>query len=243
MVGRNGTLRSADCTGTLRSLYEELLTPLLPRLTMSRLIIIPDGLLHLLPFHALFDGKDYLGDRYEILYAPSASVFKQNMDRPPVQSEKQVLAEKNTSRTEFFSEAAEAHSLHIETEIVYRPHRPLFSCFKIGDEWVTALDLFSTFAECNIANVLGRVSGVEPARSGEDFQALARAFLYAGARSVLLGLWTTPPESSNLLVRYFHEQWRSGQSKPEALRNAIQRLRKEFIHPFHWAPFVLFGQY
>jgi len=113
----------------------------------------------------------------------------------------------------------------------------------MADEWVTALDLFSTFCECNIATLLGKVTGIDAASSGEDFQALIRAFLYAGPRSLLLGLWTTHPESTEKLIRDFYEQWCSGQSKSAALKSAIQRLRTEFPHPFYWAPFVLFGQF
>ena len=50
------------------------------RNTVSNLIIIPDGILHLLPFETLrpesFDGNtSYLIDQYGLSYAPSASVF------------------------------------------------------------------------------------------------------------------------------------------------------------------------
>jgi CHAT domain-containing protein len=38
-------------------------------------VIVPHGNLHYVPFHALFDGRDYLLDRFEISYAPSAAVF------------------------------------------------------------------------------------------------------------------------------------------------------------------------
>jgi CHAT domain-containing protein len=216
-----GPLRSADTTSTLTSLFQELFAPVIPFLTEKHLIIVPDGPLYLLPFHALFDGKSYLGDRYEISYAPSSSVFKQNATRGP---------------------ATEGDWIQIETDIVYRPHRPLFSCFKMADEWVTALDLFSRFFECNIAAILGPVTGIDAASSGEDFQALVRALLYAGPRAVLLGLWTAHKESTERLIGYFNEHRKSGLSKSAALKCAIQELRSEFPHPFYWAPFVLFGQ-
>jgi CHAT domain-containing protein len=217
----SGHLRSADTTNTLTSLFQELFAPVVPFLTGKHLVIVPDGPLYLLPFHALFDGESYLGDRYEISYAPSSSVFKQNAARGP---------------------AIEADWIQIATEIVYRPQRPLFSCFKMGDDWVTALDLFSRFFECNMAALLGQVTGIDAATSGEDFQALVRAYLYAGPRSVLLGLWTTHKESTERLIRYFNEHRESGLSKSAALKSAIQELRSEFPHPFYWAPFVLFGQ-
>jgi CHAT domain-containing protein/tetratricopeptide (TPR) repeat protein len=239
----NGPLRAADTAGTLTSLFQELFAALIPFLTEQHLIIVPDGPLYLLPFHALFDGTSYLGDRYEVSYAPSSSVFKQNRGRKAVSSEERIRVSETATRAGFFDGSAEADSIHIETEIVYRPQRPLFSCFKMADEPVTALDLFSRFCECNISVLLGKVTGIEAASSGEDFQAMVRAFLYAGSRSVLLGLWTTHQESTEKLIGHFYEQWRAGQTKSAALKSAVEQLRTEFPHPFYWAPFVLFGQF
>jgi CHAT domain-containing protein len=256
----NDDLGLAEITSTLHNLYQQLFASLEAHITGSRLIIVPDRLLYSIPFHAFFDGQSYLGDRFEISYAPSCSVLKHNLERAPVASEEavfllpqngvrawpfcssRVFTGEDATRERFMNEAAHAHCLHLETDIVYRPNRPLFSCFKLADEWVTALDLFSTLCECNVATLIGTQAGNNPASSGEDLQALARAFLYAGARSLLLGLWNTHAEPASLLARYFYEQWLSGQPKTAALKTAVQRLRKDFPHPFHWAPFALFGQ-
>ncbi|MGB0386979.1 MAG: CHAT domain-containing protein [Ardenticatenaceae bacterium] len=57
-------------------LYEALIAPLMPTLAAYRkVIIVPDDLLYALPFHALHDGEQYLIDRFEVQYAPSASVL------------------------------------------------------------------------------------------------------------------------------------------------------------------------
>ena len=60
----------------LASLYTELIAPLGNWLTPgASLAIVPHGVLHRVPFHALFDGQNYLLDRCEISYAPSATVL------------------------------------------------------------------------------------------------------------------------------------------------------------------------
>jgi CHAT domain-containing protein/tetratricopeptide (TPR) repeat protein len=60
----------------LTSLYRELIAPLAGWLTPgSPLAIVPHGVLHNVPFHALFDGQNYLLDHYEISYTPSATVL------------------------------------------------------------------------------------------------------------------------------------------------------------------------
>ncbi|HEX8088478.1 MAG TPA: CHAT domain-containing protein, partial [Blastocatellia bacterium] len=60
----------------LTRLYRSIFAPLEAMLESDRLIIIPHGALHYVPFHALNDGAGYLVDRYEMSYAPSAAVLK-----------------------------------------------------------------------------------------------------------------------------------------------------------------------
>ena len=38
-------------------------------------MIVPYGQLHSLPFHALFDGKQYMIDKFNVCYEPSASIL------------------------------------------------------------------------------------------------------------------------------------------------------------------------
>lgn len=67
---------------TLSQLYKSLFAPLEAMLSGNRLIIIPHGALHYVPFHALADTTGYLIERFEISYAPSASVLKLCRARP-----------------------------------------------------------------------------------------------------------------------------------------------------------------
>jgi CHAT domain-containing protein/tetratricopeptide (TPR) repeat protein len=60
----------------LAQLYKLIFAPLEAFLSNEKIIIIPHGLLHYVPFHALRTGDNYLIDSYEISYAPSASVLK-----------------------------------------------------------------------------------------------------------------------------------------------------------------------
>jgi CHAT domain-containing protein len=62
--------------GHLADLYKQIFAPLEGYLTSDKVIIIPHGLLHYVPFHALRKSETYLIERYEISYAPSAAVLK-----------------------------------------------------------------------------------------------------------------------------------------------------------------------
>ncbi|MFQ6094268.1 MAG: CHAT domain-containing protein, partial [bacterium] len=81
---------------------------------------------------------------------------------------------------------------------------------------------------------------------GEGLIGLSRAFLYAGANSMLLSLWSVNDRSTAELMESFYRSLQKGKEKSEALRTAkldllegeIQALR----HPYYWAPFILLGR-
>jgi CHAT domain-containing protein len=65
--------RAADAQ--LASLYQQIFAPIETELK-QKLVVIPHGLLHYVPFHALRDGDTYLLDRFEVSYAPSTTVLR-----------------------------------------------------------------------------------------------------------------------------------------------------------------------
>lgn len=59
-----------------QALHSRLIAPLITEVKTTKLVIAPHGALHYLPFAALFDGKSYLLDRYQLTFLPSASTIK-----------------------------------------------------------------------------------------------------------------------------------------------------------------------
>jgi CHAT domain-containing protein len=91
---------------------------------------------------------------------------------------------------------------------------------------------------------------------GEGLIGLTRAFLYAGARSVLSTLWPVADETTAEFMRRFYKYRQAGHHKTEALRRAQidficspEDIQQEFqtphdvTHPFYWAGFVLNGDW
>ncbi|MFC1836901.1 CHAT domain-containing protein, partial [Thermodesulfobacteriota bacterium] len=86
-------------------------------------------------------------------------------------------------------------------------------------------------------------SGLGRRISGEGTMGMGRAFQYAGARSVLMSLWTVHEYASVKMVRSFFSRRNQGKSKLEALRLARVEIREQdYSHPFFWAPFILVGE-
>jgi len=87
------------------------------------------------------------------------------------------------------------------------------------------------------------MSGVGTHISGEGTMGMGRAFQYAGARSVLMSLWTVSERSSVMLAESFFKHLKEGKGKLEALGLAREEIRKAgYDHPFYWASFILVGE-
>ena len=86
---------------------------------------------------------------------------------------------------------------------------------------------------------------------GDELLGLIRAFLYAGAPSVVASLWKVDAESTRELMVTFYRHLRESYldagsiDKPEALRQAQLRVmeREGDRSSFHWAPFILVGDW
>ncbi|MBN1400493.1 MAG: CHAT domain-containing protein [Anaerolineae bacterium] len=83
---------------------------------------------------------------------------------------------------------------------------------------------------------LGRVSG-------DGIIGLSRAFLAAGARAVLVSLWSVSDAATAALMTAFYQHYLALDDKAIALQRAMRVVRAlpEYAHPRFWAPFVVIG--
>jgi len=79
---------------------------------------------------------------------------------------------------------------------------------------------------------------------GEGLLGLPRMFFYAGSKSVISTLWPIGDRSTALFMDGFYEYLAQGQGKAAALKLAkVRMLRSKYSHPFHWAAFILNGDF
>jgi CHAT domain-containing protein len=60
---------------------------------------------------------------------------------------------------------------------------------------------------------------------------------------VLLTLWDVNDQSTADFMKLFYGRLSTAGNKARALQYAMTELRREYPHPFYWAPFVLVGKY
>lgn len=75
---------------------------------------------------------------------------------------------------------------------------------------------------------------------GEGVIGLQRAFMIAGAKSVIMSLWSVSDEKTQELMTMFYTNWiKNNMSKEEALYQAKLEMKKFYPQPYYWAGFIL----
>lgn len=108
----------------------------------------------------------------------------------------------------------------------------------LGPEWIASRDI-----HCRLVVMSGCRSGRGRIVPTEGLMGLARAWLYAGARNVVVTHWPTIDEQGALLSD-FYSHWRKGLTAAESLRRAqASAARSESWNrePRHWAAYFLIG--
>jgi CHAT domain-containing protein/tetratricopeptide (TPR) repeat protein len=279
---RHMALLERSTQRVLTSLYEELIEPLEPLLeeTVDRtsdrteasrkLVIVPHGLLHRVPFHALFDGGSYLLERFEVSYAPSAKVYSLCQGRiprgfdkalvlgvadpsiPAVAEETQAVVKHLPAAELLRDQQATVEALrlkvpgcgvlHLACHGMFRVDNPMFSSLKVGDGWLAASDVIRLDLEGALVTLSACESGRNEIYAGDELMGLTRAFLGAGATTLVASLWLVQDETTAELMENWYEHLSQGVGRATALRNAQLALKDKFPHPYYWAPFVLIGR-
>ena len=255
----------------LREFYRQLIAPIERHLKAAHLIIAPHGFLHYLPFHALFDGERYLGDRFSISYTPSASVYYlcSTKNAPPTAgalvlgvpdpSAPHILDEVKAvssvlSNAEVFTGAeatlevlrekgSQCRFVHIATHGWFRQDSPMFSSISLGDSQLSLFDLYQLDLPAELVTLSGCGTGLNVVVGGDELLGLVRGLLYAGAQGVLVTLWDVNDQSTAEFMKLFYEHLKTNPNKAQAVQHATSEIRKKYAHPFYWAPFVLVGKY
>jgi CHAT domain-containing protein/tetratricopeptide (TPR) repeat protein len=104
-------------------------------------------------------------------------------------------------------------------------------------EDVTGLDLLAT----ELVVLSACETGLGQIHVGEGVFGLRRAFVLAGAKTLVMSLWKVPDEPTRQLMEDFYRRLLAGEGRAEALRQAQLALKAKYPHPFHWGAFICQG--
>ncbi len=254
----------------LGELYDELVAPIESLLRGKHLVVVPHGFLHYIPFHALYDGARFVIDRMSMSYAPSASVYYLSCHKEVAPEDKSLVVISSDAQGPLAEEEArlvagafpnprffvgpevteelfrihgeKSRLIYVSTHGVYRQDNPMFSAIRLGDTELNLFDLFNLQLNAEMVILSGCGVRLRECENGDELVGLTRGILYAGAESVLVDLWEVHDQSHLAFMRSFSGALEQSEDRAEALRLAMLEVRKDFPHPFHWAPFVLVGK-
>ncbi len=160
------------------------------------------------------------------------------------------------AKEEYFKQNAAAYQfIHIASHGFADEQQPLYSHVILAqdddpteDGFLYAHEVFNISLNAELVTLSACETGLGKFVCGEGLTGLTQAFLYAGAPSLLVSLWSVD-ESTSLIMKEFYKNLKDGMSKTAALRQAKLKLlrtresRFSFAHPFLWAPFVLVGEW
>lgn len=266
---------------------------------ITRLIVVPDGPLHYLPFEALpasAGAGRFLVEEFEISYAASAAFLLDLRRRPgpaglkmdflglaaseafriwtpaeggPLRfpslpyaatevrsvgrmfprSGRTILAGREASERRLKAlPLGDYRIIHIAAHGFFQDGRWWRSAMRLRGEPDASEDGLLQPADIESLGLNGdlvvlsgcRTGGLELSK-GEGLLGMTASFFTAGARSLLLSLWSVNDRPTARFMKSFYRAWQGGRTKSQALRLAKIEALSRGEPPFVWAAFVLMG--
>lgn len=156
--------------------------------------------------------------------------------------EKYTLAEATES---VFRSKTPPSYLHFACHGEFLPDNPLFSGLLLGpggghDGRLEAHEILEMKILSDLVVLSACQTGLARVTTGDEITGLDRAFVTAGARTILSSLWRVNDLTTAVLIKRFYRHL--SQSNPVlALQKAMLEIRKAYPHPSLWAGLKLTG--
>ena len=146
--------------------------------------------------------------------------------------------------------------LHIATHGLLNAERPQFTGVvlslvgnKSEDGFLRTDEVFNLRLGSPLVILSACETGLGKEKRGEGVMGLTRAFMYAGAPTVGVSLWSVADKSTADLMTDFYKRLLTNSATPVAPSAAMREAQlamiagKKYSAPFYWAPFVLVGDW
>ncbi len=205
-------------------------------------------------------------DRGMLLYAPVSFRNSELSALPATATEVKRIAQlfeqrNQTSEAFLYQEAEEGHLkskanrayryLHLATHGLIHESNPDLSQIYLASDSLSSEDgslyageIYNLQLDADLVTLSACETGLGQVSKGEGIVGLSRAWLYAGAKNLVVSLWNVGDQSTSDFMLYFYENiLEQEQDFSQALQRAKLTLirHSQYSAPYHWAAFVLIG--
>jgi CHAT domain-containing protein len=138
-----------------------------------------------------------------------------------------ALSGPRPKKATLYDQAPGYRLLHFSCHGDFDPDSPLASALHLAPgEALTALDVLEHLRlHCDLVTLSACESGLSRVRRGDELVGFIRAFIYAGAPTLISTLWRVDERSTRVLMEKFYQEVQTGVGFAEALKRAQLYLR------------------
>jgi CHAT domain-containing protein len=168
----------------------------------------------------------------------------ENVRRKFLPSEQVVLTRASATPQAYLAAAhGRFAAIHFTAHAVANPQNPLESAVLLSGAKLYARDVMNASIDAGLVTVSACRGAGARTYSGEGLVGFAWAFLRAGARGVIAGLWDVNDQSTSGLMDVLYRELGAGKRPAVALRTAklgMIRSQGNLRKPYYWAPFQVY---
>lgn len=156
------------------------------------------------------------------------------------------LLQQEASETNFKNRASSYDILHFATHATFDNDEPFNSALLLAkdgsnDGKLTVEEIYHLELKPSLVVLSACETALGKYSAGDEIIGFYRAFMYAGAKSIIATLWPIPDEATSYLIKEFYQKLKKN-SLSESLRMAQLKTKEKYPNPVNWGGFVLVGR-
>lgn len=156
------------------------------------------------------------------------------------------LSHKDASETNLKNKASSYDVLHFATHATFDNDEPFNSSLLLSrdgrnDGKLTLEEIYQLKLKPSLVVLSACETALGKYSAGDEIIGFYRAFMYAGAKSIIATLWPVSDEATSFLINEFYQSLKKN-SLGESLRMAQLKTKEKYPNPANWGGFVLVGR-